>query len=424
MKKKVFNFIVSIAWILSFYFVSCDKEIPEQAPIPEFTIGFDSITENSAVCIINITYSKNSTFYKGIHVCTNPEFSTTYFEYRGTESQNNVKIRCTDLVPNTVYYLRAFATDGDNYREFFSKTISFVTVPQINTTLISEITKTTAKSGGSFEKVGNASIIDKGICWGTVQNPSITGNKTAFGTGVTDFAFTITGLLPNTCYYVRAYVINNKDTVYGQQRTFVTYSNNAIYDIDNNIYNVVEIGTQVWMKEDLRTTHYSNGDLILTASFTSSLNHENMPKYLWTFQDNDINISKVSRLYTWYAATDSRGVCPVGWHIPNESDWDLLTSYLGGQTVAGGKMKESGTIHWDQNHIESSNESGFTALSVGYQRADGYTVIPYYTGVFYWSSTEANSESAWIRKLESHNTYIGKFYQSKKNGFTCRCIKD
>jgi len=406
---------------MSFYLSSCKKDTEKKAPIPTFNIEIDSITSNSAVCIITITNVKDTTLWKGVHLSMNSDFSISHYDYSGGEGLGNFKVKLINLVPNTVFYVRAYAFNYNN--SSYSQTISFTTSPQISTALISEITQTAAKSGGNFYNNGNVNILYKGICWSANQNPTISNDKINLGSGTTDFTCTMTGLLSNTHYYIRAYVINSEDTIYGQQKTFVTYSNDVIYDTDNNIYNKIKIGYQVWMKEDLRVTHYRNGDLIGTIDLSDDIRNESVPKYQWAYQDNDSNISKLSRLYTWYALTDNRGVCPLGWHLPTNAEWDLLTSYLGGDLVAGGRMKESGSIHWGEYNTESNNESGFTALPEAFRRYDGYFWTSA-SSVEYWSATENDSEDAWIRQLESHVPYLESRSDTKKSGYSCRCIKD
>ena len=120
----------------------------------------------------------------------------------------------------------------------------------------------------------------------------------------------------------------------------------TVVDIDGNSYKTVKIGSQEWMAENLKTTKYRNGDSIKTTiPSTLDLTNETSPKYQWAYGGIESNVATYGRLYTWYAVTDSRNVCPIGWHIPSDSEWTILTNYLGGINTAGGKMKEIGTTH-------------------------------------------------------------------------------
>src|SRR5688500_14669040 len=118
----------------------------------------------------------------------------------------------------------------------------------------------------------------------------------------------------------------------------------TVTDIEGNVYHTVTIGTQVWMAENLKTTKYRNGDLIgTTIPATLDISSESAPKYQWAYNGEESIVATYGRLYTWYAVTDSRNVCPTGWHVPSDAEWTTLTTYLGGESVAGDKLKENGT---------------------------------------------------------------------------------
>ena len=129
------------------------------------------------------------------------------------------------------------------------------------------------------------------------------------------------------------------------------------------------------------------------------------------------------RLYTWHAATDSRGLCPTGWHLPTDAEWTTLTTYLGGESVAGGKMKEAGTTHWNSPNTSADNSSGFTALPGGY-RGD-FGAFSYIGGYGLWgSATEANASYAWYRNLYYYNSDASRSLSYKYYGFSVRCVRD
>ena len=113
------------------------------------------------------------------------------------------------------------------------------------------------------------------------------------------------------------------------------------------------------------------------------------PKYQWAYDGNESNVATYGRLYTWYAVTDSRNVCPTGWHVPTDAEWTTLTTFLGGENVAGGKLKETGTTHWTTPNTGATNETGFTALPSGYRYIDGTFLTIFSMGIW-WSSTEAS----------------------------------
>ena len=207
----------------------------------------------------------------------------------------------------------------------------------------------------------------------------------------------------------------------------LTVSDGAtLTDIDGNVYNTVTIGTQVWMKENLKVTKYRNGDAIgTTTPATKDISGETSPKYQWAYDGNESNASTYGRLYTWYAATDSRGLCPTGWHLPTDTEWTTLTDYLGGTSVAGGKLKEAGTTHWSSPNTSADNSSGFTALPGSYRGYYGSSFFTIGDIGYWWSATEIYTASAWIRNLYYNLSYAYRNYVPyKPYGFSVRCVRD
>ncbi|MDP2337020.1 MAG: fibrobacter succinogenes major paralogous domain-containing protein [Bacteroidota bacterium] len=198
----------------------------------------------------------------------------------------------------------------------------------------------------------------------------------------------------------------------------------TVTDIDGNVYQTVSIGTQVWMKENLKVTRYRNGDVIgTTTPATLDVSGESTPKYQWAYNGDERNVAAYGRLYTWYAVTDSRNVCPTGWHIPTDAEWTTLTDYLGGAKIAGGKLKETGTAHWQSPNTGATNETGFTALPGSYRSISGeFSHFGNYGG--WWSSSEFNAYMAWPRYMTGIVSYIGRYGYGKSIGFSVRCLKD
>jgi uncharacterized protein (TIGR02145 family) len=196
-----------------------------------------------------------------------------------------------------------------------------------------------------------------------------------------------------------------------------------VSDVDGNVYATVGIGTQLWMAENLKTTKYRNGDLIGTTSpANKDISGESEPKYQWAYGGNESNVSVYGRLYTWYAATDNRNVCPTGWHLSSNEDWTTMINYLG-EFEAAGKLKESGTVHWFSPNVDASNASGFTALPGGLHDPNvGFCCLRDYG--FWWLSTEVSATDA--RKWELHfdDSFTGVYDYDKKYGFSIRCVKD
>ncbi|HPH81804.1 MAG TPA: FISUMP domain-containing protein [Flavobacteriales bacterium] len=195
----------------------------------------------------------------------------------------------------------------------------------------------------------------------------------------------------------------------------------SVSDFDGNVYPTVLIGNQQWMAENLRSTHYANGEAIPNVPDHTAWSI--LSTGAWCYYNNSAaNELVYGKLYNWYTVTDSRNVCPTGWHVPTDEEWAGLTDYLGGDSVAGGKMK---TISgWIGSNNSATNESGFSGLPGGY-RSDGYDNFSAVGSNSYsWSTSEDGPYSAW--SLFLYNAY-GNAYRnsySKRDGFSVRCLKD
>ena len=179
------------------------------------------------------------------------------------------------------------------------------------------------------------------------------------------------------------------------------------------------------MKENLKVTKYRNGNVIgTTTPDTLDISSESTPKYQWAaYNGNDSNVATYGRTYTWYVVTDSRNVCPTGWHVPTDAEWTTLTDYLGGESVAGGKMKEVGTAHWYSPNTGADNSSGFTALAGGNRNPDGPFLNFGFHG-YWWSSTVYDVNNAWNRNLGCYDSIIVREGHLNSFGFSVRCVKD
>jgi uncharacterized protein (TIGR02145 family) len=212
----------------------------------------------------------------------------------------------------------------------------------------------------------------------------------------------------------------------------------TVTDIDGNVYKTVRIGNQVWMAENLKVTHYRNGDRILTGYSNSQWSGLSTGAYC--YYDNNRSKGEIyGALYNWYAINDSRKIAPKGWHVPSDAEWLTLTDHYGGFKVAGGKLKEAGTIHWNRTQKEATNESGFNALPGGKRSNDpgGY----HYMGLqaHFWSATnsynyrsysKSHSSSAYSRTLRGNNSQVSrsgnhaKYGTTKRSGFSVRLLRD
>ena len=224
---------------------------------------------------------------------------------------------------------------------------------------------------------------------------------------------TTTGTTLHTC---GAANVHNPDLTYG-----------SMTDQEGNVYKTIVIGTQEWMAENLNTSIYRNGEAIATnlddAAWSSTTSGA------WTYYNNDAsNACPYGKLYNWFASADSRGLCPTGWHVPSIDEYVVLTDYLGGEALAGGKMKSIGTIEsstglWHSPNTMATNESGFSGIPAGFrENIGGY----FHIGIFNYlrSSTEGEFGGVWIRYLIYDLEDIYPYGSNKQNGFSVRCLRD
>jgi uncharacterized protein (TIGR02145 family) len=334
----------------------------------------------------------------------------------------------TGLLPGRTYYLRAYAVNevGTAYGSQVT-VITLAFLSTLTTSAISEFTTSTATSGGEITLDGGA-VTARGVCWSIDPNPTIANNKTVDGNGTGTFTSSITGLVSGMTYYLRAYATNSAGTAYGGQLSFLFQSQGlvpeTITDIDGNVYHAVNIGTQTWMVENLKTTRYRNGDPIPNVTDATSWTSLTTGSYCWYSNDAVTYKADYGALYNWYAVVDSRNIAPAGWHVPTDAEWTALTDYLGGTSVAGGKLKETGTTHWSILNTDATNTSGFTAISGGGRNnSDGaFFNVGYICGC--WSSTAYDASNAWICGLNFNNASVFRFSSNKQNGFSVRCLRD
>jgi uncharacterized protein (TIGR02145 family) len=196
----------------------------------------------------------------------------------------------------------------------------------------------------------------------------------------------------------------------------------TVTDIDGNVYHTVTIGTQTWMVENLKVTRYRNGDTI--PNVTDGTEWSSLTTGACCDYENTASNGAVyGKLYNWYSVSDSRNIAPTGWHVPSDAEWTTLTTFLGGEAVAGGKLKERWTPHWKSPNKGATNETGFTALSGGY-RAGGGSFEHLRSHGYWWSSSQYDAAGAWNRFLHYDNAHVGHSGDYNSTGFSVRCLQD
>jgi uncharacterized protein (TIGR02145 family) len=204
----------------------------------------------------------------------------------------------------------------------------------------------------------------------------------------------------------------------GVHNAFLNFG--SMTDQQGNIYKTIVIGDQEWMAENLNTDIYRNGDDI--ASNLDNTSWDNTTTGAWSYSMNNSGYAcPYGKLYNWYACVDSRQLCPQGWHMPTVADWSILMNYLGGNLVAGGRMKSLAL--WGDPNTNATNLSGFSGLPGGCRYDYGAYVDPGSYG-WWWSSSSSTANDAWKRTLNYSNGILDTGDLDKNCGLSVRCIRD
>ncbi len=220
--------------------------------------------------------------------------------------------------------------------------------------------------------------------------------------------------------------VDNPNINFSSKGTPIGKFSDCIKDIDGNVYKTVNIGNQTWMTENLKVTKYNDGTSIPTEK--DKVQWSKLTTGAWCNYNNNDSLGNIyGKLYNWYAVSpttnSNKNLCPTGWHVPSDTEWNVLTDYLGGGNVAGGKMKEVGTANWINSNTEATNTSLFTGLPGGGR----YTNGNYYdTGLYgyWWCSSENRTYDVWIRYLDFVEGIANRSYEYKEGGLSVRCLKD
>lgn len=282
--------------------------------------------------------------------------------------------------------------------------------PTIITDTIFDITGRTAKVRATITDVGSSDIIASGVCWSTTPNPSIGNSYSTDGTSIGTFVSTINGLTSGTTFYARAYATNSIGTRYGQPISFTTPTHcGTVTDYDGNIYQTVYIGAQCWMKENLKTTHYSNGAAITKGeSSTNSYYPHGSNKYYYIYDDS-LTIPASGLLYSWGAVMNGagsssnnpsgiQGICPSGWHVPSNAEWCEMENYIepgidvncNSTGYRGSMAKKLAKPERWSDYQSNSFAPGYWYYDTTGFNTSGFSAIPNGRYEYYYSSTLSN----------------------------------
>jgi uncharacterized protein (TIGR02145 family) len=391
------------------------------------TTAPSAITSTTATSGGNITSEGGSAVTaRGVCWATTQNPTTTNSKTTDGTGPGTFTSNLTGLIPGTTYYVKAYATNsiGTTY----GSQVTFVTLtsaPILTTNAATAITSTTATSGGNITSDGGSAVTVRGVCWATTANPTVANSKITNGTNIGTFTSNITGLASGTTYYLRAFATNGIGTSYGDQITFLSQGlvPATFTDFDGNVYHAVVIGTQTWMVENLKTTHYRNGAAITNVTIRTTWNKLTTEAYCW-YNNDPSNKVLYGAMYNWFAVNDSRNIAPAGWHVPTEAEWVTLGDYLGGTFLASGKLKESGVTHWKTPNEGATNSSGFTGLPGGARGFNTGDFQQWHEFGYFWSNTMSNNGEAYERHLYYNTNIFQSSSSNPRSGNSVRCIRD
>ncbi len=422
---------------------SCKKnEDPKQIPVLTTAVA-TYISSTTAISGGTITSDGGAQVTeRGVCWSVNPDPTIADFKLANSLNAATFSSTLTNLATNTTYYVRAYAVNeaGTGYGN--NVTFKTIQIPVVATANITNITQFSLRGGGTVTSPGGLSITERGICWGSVSNPTVKDSKKSEGSGTGDFVVAVSGLDINTTYYVRAYAVSVEGTVYGNEIIIKTLDYGTVSDFDGYIYKTVTFGTQTWMAENLKVSHYNNGTAINTTQpSTLNISGEVSPKYQWPGGGYENNVALYGRLYTWYVVTDSRGICPAGWHIPTIDEYTILENYLISRgynfdgSLTGNKTAKAmaSAEYWDKNtslgtvgntdYPEYRNRSKFSALPAG-DRGYYNTFVEMGKQGFWWTTSNYDTNESWLFEIGSYEIEPSHSVDYKWTGNSVRCVKD
>lgn len=359
----------------------------------------------------------------------NAEISGTQLIIESTEGLFNTVLN--DLVLSTTYYVRAYADNAAG--RSLGNEISFTTGSgvEINTLQYSMLYKW-VDIFGEVTDDGGSEVTEKGFYWGTSTEVITSGTKISVSLGSGLFSTTLANLIPGTTYYYVAYAVSDDREYYGSELSFEVPSTEIATFVDSRdqeVYEMVEIGDQVWMAENLRATKFNDGAEIPNVTDDNTWSNNSGSAYCW--YNNDPAITEWGALYNWTTVNTGK-LCPTGWHVPTDQEWKQLEMFLGMDeatanlggfrgTNEGGMLKH--TDLWESPNTGATNEVKFSVIPSGLRYPDG-RFAGRNTTAFIWASDPADGSDPIRRHFFVDYGTISRAPAKKAFGFSVRCVKD
>lgn len=431
--KSLMYFLSYLIVVTIIILSSCKKEDKGNLPTIE-TLGITNITDSFAISGGNITDDGGMTVISR-GVCWSTGIKPTIADNKTIDGAGagNFSSSITELNGGTTYYVRAYATNsaGTGY----GMAMSFKTLgnsPNIATQSVTNF----RFNGVTLNGVVSPNYLSTTVTfeYGTTTGYEFSVNASPNiieGSGNNSVTANLTDLSLNSIYYYRIKAVNALGTAYSEQMTFTIWMNSPgqqIIDYDGNNYNTVKIGNQTWMAENLETTHYRDGTAIPNVTSNSAWMGLTNGAYCWPLNMPE-NKDLYGAYYNWFTVVNNHNLCPLGWHIPSTTEFEILEDFLGGSNIAGGKMKTTGTIEeetglWKSPNSGADNSSGFTTVPAGYRNWDGNFYGMGGDSEGFWTSVSKDSRDSYSRsyRYNTSESQDGNYW--KTAGSSIRCVKD
>lgn len=379
-------------------------------------------------------------FYFGTEF--NPTSNTKYAVGSGTGLFSKY---FSSLTPGEYYYVTAYATNskGTVYGQRIEVRTVPLEAPTVETVRIDNVRETTCTPYGNVTSDGGATVTGRGFTCSTSPGSTTPYVSSGSGTGwfTTTRDYPLGGLTAGTTYYLRAYATNSQGTSYGAELSFTTLASisiDEIRDIDGNVYNTIIIGSQQWLVQNLRVTHYADGTEIPEVTNNTTFRDDTTGCFTY-YDNNSANRSTYGCLYSGYAIVNPRnlvylergGIVSTGWRVPSPLDFVALNNEIASELSAGGLLKEAGIVHWASPNTRANNYYGFTSLPGGYKNSTNNLFLDKTLKAYYWATAIFGVASPY-----TYEFFLNHFYDSGKstidfgnpmnrnNGCSVRLVRD